>query len=560
VSALHPTTVDVLVSMRKPHLLKKAFAELPENITERQVMYAAKLIDAIRSGPLEILNEGSARLGKWSQSKLPLLAVAAQAAMVRLNQAGKAQFNKTLLRIARADKSNAIGFWLENNSEIIDLIDIERLPARTWKYLLACYAVREPNKVEKLLASHIKGAHRSKYLKEAIQALSTVQSPNADFILESLLGRELHKGIDDELRKDESIARVVRKYFWLIMETIEEPAKLELFDAITSKIEVRETFSFLQSGVNQGHRQSNEALLNCIASAFVPRALSKGRIGSAEVQQFSDDLFKQTIAFSLVEQSMKDWVFLTHFPGAWQTRRTELKKHISSRVETGLQIGLLNSQRDSALRSNLERLVRDVRSWIDRDSPAIDRSLEIAQNMGIPQKLSENVPTLETFFLRQPSHPQELILFLAQNGWALPYLATQRGAWPTFNVILDQLTKSFVFIKGLRTRGEAEIADLNTSILTDLAISIRSSVSNIEEQLAGYFAFRQILSELGIQPVSAELGAAVSENELGTEEGRSLREPGRQGKYRIFSLGMKVKKKVVDVAIAAKSGVEDDRD
>jgi DNA-binding FrmR family transcriptional regulator len=560
IAASHPTTADLLVFMRDPELLAKAFADLPDNITERHSAYAARLVDAVRIGPLQMLEQSGPRLSKWSQSKVPLVAMAAQAALLNLNQGNKAQLNKTLLRVARSDKTNSIGSWLENNSDLLAQIDIARLPSRIWKHLIARFAASEPRRVETVINGLMKGASHSRYLKDVVQTLATVQSAPVDSVLQNLLRQELSKGINTELLNDTTIHTIIRRYFWSIIEDVEASRRLEVFDAIVSGIHAREVFSFLQSGLTQSRQQSDTALSDCIANSFVPLALSEGRIGPVEVQEFSDDSFKQQIASSLVEKALKDWVFLLHFPGTWRSRRAELKKQISSRVETGLQVALLNSKRDSSLGGTIEGLAGEVRRWIDRDSPTMDRSLEIANNMGIPQKLTEGSATLESFFLKQPTHPQELILFLAQNNWALPYLSLQRGSWPTFNIILEQLTKSYVFIRSLRTRGEADIANLSIAILTDLAITIRQSVSNIEEQLAGYFAFRQVLGEIGIRPVADELGAAISELDQGTEEKRLLRDPGRQGKYRIFSLGMKINKKVVDVAMVAKSGVDDDRD
>lgn len=560
IEASHPTTVDLLVSMREPDLLGKAFADLPDNITERHSTYAARLVDAIRTGPIEPLEQGSARLSKWSQSKLPLLAIAAQAALLKLNQGSKTQLNKTLMRMARSDKSNSIATWLENNGDLLDQIDIARFPAKFWKHLVASFAISAPEKIESMIGSLTKGVPGSKHLRDVLQTLAAVQSPAVDSVVQNLLRQEMRKDIDAELLNDSSIHATIRRHFWSIIEDVEESKRLLLFDAILSGIHAREVFAFLQSGLTQSRKRSNKTLSDCIANSFIPLALSRGRIGAIEVQEFPDDSFKEEIASSLVGKALKDWVFLLHFPGTWSSRRTELKKQVSARIEMSLQVALMNSKRDPTLRANIEGLSVEVRRWIDLDSPAMDRSFEIAHTMGIPQKLTEGPATLEAFFLRQPSHPQELILFLAQNNWALPYLSSQRGSWPGFNVILDQITKSYVFIRGLRNRGEAEIANLNGAILTDLAIAIRQSVSNIEEQLAGYFAFRQLLGEIGIGQVAAVLGAGISEQEHGTEETRLLRDPGRQGKYRIFSLGMKVNKKVVDVAIAVKSGVEDDRD
>jgi hypothetical protein len=177
-----------------------------------------------------------------------------------------------------------------------------------------------------------------------------------------------------------------------------------------------------------------------------------------------------------------------------------------------------------------------------------------------PEALQDNRAILTDYFRQKSRHPHEFALFIAANPWALRYLFHERQGWPNPDALLESICKSFVFIRNLRDNAFAEVEKINHSVLVDLGLVIRSTLADIESEMAGYFAFRDALGECGLHAV-APLGSRFSKDLAGSDaEYRLLRDPESRGRLRVFSTGLRTKDAVVDPATVTQSGAEDDRD
>ena len=77
--------------------------------------------------------------------------------------------------------------------------------------------------------------------------------------------------------------------------------------------------------------------------------------------------------------------------------------------------------------------------------------------------------------------------------------------------------------------------------------------------IAGYFAFRSALGEVGLHEVDSRLGCVVPQDQLSSENHKVIRDYPETGRQRLFGLGIKVGSKVISNARVVKSGDENDR-
>jgi hypothetical protein len=139
-------------------------------------------------------------------------------------------------------------------------------------------------------------------------------------------------------------------------------------------------------------------------------------------------------------------------------------------------------------------------------------------------------------------------------------LNDESGPWPKSEVLSNQIVKAFLYVVQLRRAAEALLDHVDRLVRIELGTIVRETLADIESDLAGYFIFRDILDQSGLQPVVQKLGSRVDERELSSQAHRVIRDPLRRGALRIFGLGIQIDGSVVSGSTVMKSGGEDDRD
>jgi len=552
-----PIAVDVLQLTDGTQTLVAAFEQLTPSVGEEQPKYLAAVIDALRRNASGVLSGSIGKLESWSKSKSPLLSVAAQAALFQLQRVKAKDFQRVFLKAARAEKGDALALWLADNSNLVDHIDLAQLPRGLWKSLLTSFLPIDPRIARLLIEAKIGIPESERYLQDSIEILVTTDAPAREPMLKELILEELQRGFEpgrlDALSK-EPVRSLIQRRFWILAKSADDGQRMRLVDAIRTKMSPADAMELIRSGLaNQPESQP------WIMRIFIPLLLRTGILSPNFGQALGDPSLKEGLAMQLSASTVTDWQYLAEFPNEWRSARARTKTEIFSRLRGGLQAALVNIRKDSPLRAGVERLSSALHAWEEKDSPQLEPELNLAQPFENPIALEQDKRILEEHFQRQPRHPHELALFLGANPWSFHYLFRERGTWPNPELILESICKSFIFLAARRGRATEQIKRINQSVLLDMAIAIRSILSDIEAELAGYFFFRDILEEIGVQAVTSRLGAVVKGSEAG-EEYRIIREAGRPGRLRVFSKGLKVANKVVDTATVMQSGAEDDRD
>jgi hypothetical protein len=206
-------------------------------------------------------------------------------------------------------------------------------------------------------------------------------------------------------------------------------------------------------------------------------------------------------------------------------------------------------------------LYDNVQGWSVSEHPKMDPEIVEASRVVRPSERAESESDLAAFFSRQSVSAHETVLFFASNPSLVRLYILQAGVkYPRFEFIATQIVKSLAFFTALETRSRTQSARLDHTLLVDLAVSIREGMSEIEQTIAGYFAYRHLLEEVGIAPTFPSLGVRVLSTDLSSETHKIVRDPGEKGQMRLFGLGLRVDNQVVGSARVSKSGEEDDRD
>jgi hypothetical protein len=155
----------------------------------------------------------------------------------------------------------------------------------------------------------------------------------------------------------------------------------------------------------------------------------------------------------------------------------------------------------------------------------------------------------------------EFTLTVAQDPWVIDAILGQsRGPWPKAEILVGQIVNRHIHVAQVRNRSREQLATLDDAVRTELAMVLRAFIADIEAELAGFFAFRDILDRNGLRPVMDKLGSIIEQRDLSSEKHKVVREPGTLGRLRVFGLGIRVNDTVLSSGLIMNSGEEDDRD
>ena len=556
-----PIAVEVLQLSDGAEPLIEAFEHLTTLEGEERPAYSAALTDALRKNASAVLSASAAKLGAWSKSTSPILSVSAQAALLEARRVQGKDFQKVFLKAARSEKREALASWLADNPDFVKRIDFAKLPRAPWRSLLSSLLPIDSQLARLLIQVKTEIPESERYWQDSIEVLAASNTPGRESILMELIRSEVNRRLPPHSRdvlKNEPVRSLIQRRFWTLANSGDDQQKLRLLDAVRTKLSHADALQIVQSGLENQNRDVSESR-SWMMRVLIPVFLKGGTLSPSFGQGLKDTSLKEALACQLSASTVTDWQYLTEFPEVWRSVRASTKSELFSRLRGGVQAALLNTRKDSPLYTGIEKLYGALNEWREKESPPLDPSLNLAKSFESPRGLKEDKRVLEEYFHRQPTHPHELALFLGANPWSFQYLFHERGTWPNYDLIFESICKSYAFVAALRARAAEQINGIRQYVLLDLAIAIRSILSDIETELAGYFFFKDVLAEIGVDAVTSRLGGVVKGSESG-EEYRIVREAGRPGRLRIFSTGVKVVDKILDSATAMQSGAEDDRD
>ena len=556
-----PVVVDVVTLTEGMSAVVSTLAELAIPSGEQHPTYAAALVDSVRANAPEELGGMINKLEAWSKSKFALLAVASEAALLKVQRVSEKDFEKTFLKAARSQRDGVVAEWLANNVDFLKCINIARLPKGVWKSLFNSFLQDQPHLADALLQAKLDAPDADRYWQDGIEVLTKIDTPKSERLLTDMILREVQRGSELEMRRRLSTDPVrshIQHRFWTLAKSLEEGNRIRLFDAIQKKVRPTDVAQLLQTVFQGNHVYPT--LIPWIKDEFVPYALRTGALDTDFGKGLTDVAFKESLAERLGAILFADWQYLERFPDMWKSLRQDAKTQLLAHVRGGLHAALLNTRNNAALHGSMNRLSVSLDQWAERDTPVLEPEFSLALSLESSVSIPEEKGILEAYFRRQPRHPHDLALFLGANPWALNYLFHESGNWPSKDILFESLCKSFVFVANLRARAQQNAQKITNSVLLDAGVTIRAILVDIETDIAGYFVFRDVLEEMGLKAVAPRLGAAIKKGDPFGAEYRIVREAGRPGRLRVFSHGLKVGEKVVDTAAVTQSGVEDDRD
>jgi hypothetical protein len=560
VAERHPSVIDVLTLAADFRALRTLFEQLGVSTGDQHPEYAAALIDSLRARQLESLARATDKLDSWSKSKSSLLRIASQAALLRLERVNTKDFEKAFFAAGRSKDRDHFGQWVLRNPELLEGINLAKLPRGLWKSLLSATA-GEPKLAHLLIEAKSNAPDADRYWEDSIEIIGKIGSAEADELFNGLIHRKLQHGFGVEMKRALSTGTtraLIQRRFWSFVRSADDETKVRLFDAIRNGIRPSETIHLLNSGLREN--SASEDLRQWITQSFVPYLLRTKALDTDFGKMLDDASLREGLAKQLATATLADWRYLVEFPAQWQRIRDDAKGKILSQVHIGLQAALMNIRQQTPLHEGIKRLSLFLDDWAKKDTPSLESEFKLALSLDIPKPVTDDKGALDEYFRQQPRHPHHLVLFLGVNPWSFRFIYHEEGNWPNKELLFDAICKSYVFVSNLRLRAHHGAQAISQSALQDMGKAISSILADLESEIAGYFIFRDVLEAIGLRSVAPRLGAVVATVEQSDQKYRIVKQPGRHGRLRVLSVGLKSSDRVLDTATITQSGVDDDRD
>ena len=522
----------------------------------------AAFLDSLRTDYPEALSHVSVRLAGLCKSRNPALSLSAQAASLQLGISDEETFQKTLLKALRADKKGIAASWLARNPDLLDLVPLHKLSPRLFAKILGAIATTHPKSALQFLQTgpqhHLDIADPRSW-HTVVEALSKINDPSSNELFVEQVVRILdskREGVGQLLQREPALSLLSRN-IWAISERV--PGETEwhiLFDALKPKTNETSVLSWL-TATPHGHNE----LLDWIKDIYIPELFESGTLSTRFLVQLQDNKLKESIASRLCAATLSRVRDLQAMAEEWPKTRSALKHRLARKLFTGLRIASRAGLNNEKIRAKLADVENSIRSWEIDDSPRLDPEIASAAKPRSPEARAESEEFLGAFFSRRLENPHEVSYMFAENPWALAaYLARPKADWPKVDLIFEQIIKSLVYFARLDNRARNAWQALEEEVKIELGVTLRESLSDIEEMIAGFFIFRSMLHEIGLEEAESGLGCVVKPEQLSSERHKFVRDPLQQGRLRLFGLGIKIRDRVIGNARVEKSGDENDRD
>jgi hypothetical protein len=562
VSTGEPGVAEILAVMGKVHLL----SELRDARNAKQpgsTRFIAAVIDACRRYYPESMSDFQEDLKSFSRSRVPVLAVAARAALVKLRLEKVSAFERFLPRKLQTDRDQLVMEWLLRNPEFVHHLRVEKTPPKAWNAILEICKEKRPElalRIARQVLLETLAPERHGYWKDAVGVLASIGGNEADSIFSDFLARRIDEGLTPEIQdivSKDFVQFLLRKNFWRLLErTHAEEGWAALFEAYRAHSSESELVGLLGAAVQRGGK-----LAVWVMQQLLPKLLEEESLSPDFYRDVGDLDFLAGLSRQLSQSTLELARYLRGFANEWASARDTIRRKLLSSIQVAFRTALDNCSSDIGLRSRLGRLSQIIEEWAASNTPGLDAAIEAFASAELPPEFPPANANLDQFFGGQRRGPHDFALFAGTNPWAIDVLfGGQRGSWPKPELLLGQIVRSFLFAARLRRRANAELKALGRTIRVELAIALREGLSDIEAELTGYFIFRDVLDKIGLHPVMPKLGERVEQGELSSKKHKLIRDPDRPGLLRVFGLGVAVGDTVVGSATVMKSGGKDDRD
>lgn len=558
----NPANIDTLPLVGERRV-EKVLVELIARGSSEQTELLAATFDVVRSqhpASLSAVPEG--RLHEFLKAKNVPLALSAHAAAVEIGSVPKATFVQFFEKRASSDKRGLCILWLARNPEYLDYVRIDQCPPQAWNSALTKLARCEPLTAIRLLDKAF--AHPSSRTEPAVwsgvfKTLDRVGSESSDSLFTTLALTLLRQNPDSAstiLSREPALSLLWRNIWNVCGRSQDEKLWNLIFDLVASKISEQSVLQWLHESTIK-----TVEIREWLQSVLIPQLLTRQILSSDFLSQMQDIPLQHSLARHLCSQAVRDLRNLQGLAREWPDAREGAKNTVTLPVIAGLRIAMRAAKGDSTLSIKLREISDAVQSWYTSDLPPIDPSLMATTTIELPEVSNPSEQSLSKFFSAPVKNAHAVALFFGNNPWAVDlYFSARLSSWPNPKLLLGQITKTFSYLAGLRSQSDALKNRLNETVRIDLAIVLRDGLAEIEETIAGYFALRNILSDLGLKEVDSRLGAVVSQEDLSSERHKVIRDQAARGKQRLFGLGLKVGERVIGSALVMKSGEDDDRD
>ena len=557
-----PGVAQILALLGEGRLLNEL--QDPSNLQPGRERFLASIIDALRTRFPEALPKLKKDLEKASSTQKPVLEVAVSAALLQNSPAQTTKFEKLLLKKLQHDKERYVREWTLRNPEFARYLRAEKASVATLRDILDESKQKQPELALKIVEQVLReplGAGGEQHCEEAFRALVSIESDKSDALFLEFMSRQLDNGWSDprvrQVLASDSARALLRRGFWQLLDAANtDENRGVLFDLYAS----RASESDLTRLVDQAYLRE-PGLSRWITEGLVPRLVENRSLSPAFPQYSTSLQFLKATAQSLGRSAVETTLFLRRVADQWDSTRTAAKRKILPAIQSAVQIAIQNSLSGSTLRSQIERLAKNIEVWTDSSLPKLESAVSAYALTPIPPECACDRGRLEQFFRERPRGPNDFALFVGANPWAIDLIvADDHGPWPKTEILIAQLVKTFLFIIQLRRTAETQVGAIDHHVRVELATSIREDLAEIESDLAGYFVFRDIIDGVGLHPVMPKLGGRVDDRELSSQRHKVIRDPNRRGLLRTFGLGIRIDEFIVSSGTVMKSGGDDDRD
>ena len=157
-----------------------------------------------------------------------------------------------------------------------------------------------------------------------------------------------------------------------------------------------------------------------------------------------------------------------------------------------------------------------VQQWMREETPRISSSLSSVAAIRLPEYQNASEQLLSHFFSTPAKTITMFHCFLVLISGQPT--CTSRSE-PTPGLVLSSSSanlRSFIHFATLKSKFDNPSGELEHEAQIDLAIAIRDELADMR-RVAGYFAFRSALGEVGLHEVDSRLGCVVPQDQLSSE-------------------------------------------
>jgi hypothetical protein len=467
-----------------------------------------------------------------------------------------------LLRILKADKSGASSAWLAANPEFLESAIIQKLPNRALINVLESLAKSEPAFLMRFLRNSISidsQIFTPNFWSAVVRALDKIGTGAADELFANIVVGQLkaYPSAGQPILDQEPATSLLARTVWTIAGRVDDEKTWNvLFDAAGANVSNDALLKWLNAADS-----SQPTLKRWIVESYVPRLFERGLLSSNFVTGLEDISSQVSLVNALCGRISEHRASLRTVSTEWSKIRYFQKTKLAERAALGLRLSLRATLNNETLRTRLDKLSDVIERWRSTESPEIDPSIVLAAEIPVAGASPASIETLNVFFSSARSTIHEIGLFFAANPWAISlFLSSNADSWPKLELIVEQIVKSLVFFANVNEYAMGSIRDLPENTRIDLAVAVRDGLDELEEMMVGYFMFRSILRDVGLDQVAPALGESLKPEDISSEKHKLLRDSSQSGRLRVLSLGLKVGNRIVGSSKVIRSGEKDDSD